>query len=474
MKKNLCFFAVTALALVSCDEEVLVNNQVAQSNKVLTASFEQEVSSTRVNIAADNGLSWSAGDAIAVFESEAPVKYNYKVGTNGDFEVDGDNIPQNIIGSAFPYSEVVSLEDDALTMNLPASYDQATLSELDMPMWGTIEDNNITFKHLAGVLKVNLEHVPQKFNTLIVTASNPISGTFTADITEDNPVLTSKSILDKDMTVSVKFVGGNDVSLFLPLPVGTYASIVVSIASDDETMVLKHWAGNTVERAKIYSTTVSDYSFATVYTEKELMEYLVDGREVVLGGDIEVTGENYPEGVSANGFTKEAYLILNGHTLTYTGNDVIFRVASGGNIFIDGTKEGSQIITNPTNPSEKGGNGYVALVQEGGVVTFNGGNYVLENTCTVAQSNGGYINVLGGTYDAQKETDSYERGTYTFNCKDEYAEAGKIRISGGTFMYFDPERNSAEDPKISFVLDGYISKKIGEHKWQVVPNTENN
>ena len=78
MKKNLWFFAAAALALVSCDEEALVNSPANQSNKVLTVSFEQEASSTRVNIAADNGLSWSFGDAIAVFDENGySYKYNY-------------------------------------------------------------------------------------------------------------------------------------------------------------------------------------------------------------------------------------------------------------------------------------------------------------------------------------------------------------------------------------------------------------
>ena len=153
MKKNLWFFAAAALALVSCDEEALVNSPVNQSNKVLTVSFEQETSSTRVNIAADNGLSWSFGDAIAVFdENESSYKYNYIGRVTDNFQVEDDNnVPQNIIGAAFPHSKDVSLDNDILTMNLPSSYDQTTLGELDMPLWGKINGNNITLKHLADL-----------------------------------------------------------------------------------------------------------------------------------------------------------------------------------------------------------------------------------------------------------------------------------------------------------------------------------
>ena len=473
MKKNLWFFAAAALALVSCDEEALVNSPADQSNKVLTVSFEQEASSTRVNIAADNGLSWSFGDAIAVFdENESSYKYNYIGRVTDNFQVEDDNnVPQNIVGAAFPHSKDVSLDNDILTMNLPSSYDQTTLGELDMPLWGRINGNNITLKHLAGALKVNLIEVPEGYNTLIVTASEPISGTFTADITKKNPVLTSNLTSDANKEVRVHFTKGNNISLFLPLPVGTYASIEVRIAGDGkETLVLKRWAGNTVERAKIYTTSEHYYNSENAQNGSGLINALALGEDVILQNDIEINADSYSS--EDFYFSKAAHLDLNGYKLTYTGNDVIFRVANGGNIYIDGTKEGSQIITKPTDPSETGANGYVALVQEGGVVIFNGGNYVLENTCTVAQSNGGKVYVQGGTYDAQKVGSSYARGTYTFNIQDSYATNGLINISGGTFKYFDPANNFAENPQISFVMNGYASYKSGENEWTVVPENE--
>lgn len=470
MKKSLYLFATVALALVSCDEETLVNSPVNQSNKVLTVSFEQEASSTRVNIAADNGLSWSFGDAIAVFdENESSYKYNYIGRVTDNFQVEDDNnVPQNIIGAAFPHSKDVSLDNDILTMNLLSSYDQTTLGELDMPMWGKINGNNITLKHLAGALKVNLIEVPTGYNTLIITASEPISGTFTADITKKNPVLISNSTSDADKEVRVRFNEGEDISLFLPLPVSAYASIVVSITDGKEkTAVLKRWTGNTVERAKIYTTSEHYYNSENAQNGSGLIKALALGEDVILQNDIEIDASCYP---SENFyFSEAAHLDLNGYKLTYTGNDVIFRVANGGNIYIDGTKEGSQIITKPTDPSETGANGYVALVQEGGVVIFNGGNYVLENTCIVAQSNGGKVYVQGGTYDAQKVGSSYARGTYTFNIQDSYATNGLINISGGTFKYFDPANNFAENPQISFVMDGYASYESGENEWTVVP-----
>jgi hypothetical protein len=67
---------------------------------------------------------------------------------------------------------------------------------------------------------------------------------------------------------------------------------------------------------------------------------------------------------------------------------------------------------------------------------------------------------------------SYARGTYTFNIQDSYATNGLINISGGTFKYFDPANNFAENPQISFVMNGYASYKSGENEWTVVPENE--
>ena len=193
-----------------------------------------------------------------------------------------------------------------------------------------------------------------------------------------------------------------------------------------------------------------------------LEDVLVQGGEATLTDNI--TTEN---GLK---LYADAKINLNGKTLSYTGNDVLFRVYDSGSIIINGEVANSAIYTNPTTPSN-GGNGYVALAFEGAEVTFNGGTYTLVGTCTVAQSTGGQINVIDGVFDAQKE-DGYARGTYTFNCKDEYAKAGKINITGGKFYYFDPARNKAENPQISFVADGYISVEIEENVWEVMPATE--
>ena len=70
-------------------------------------------------------------------------------------------------------------------------------------------------------------------------------------------------------------------------------------------------------------------------------------------------------------FAADMVVNLNGYTITYTGDDVLFRV-NGATVTINGTVEGSAIVTDPTTPGE-GGNGYVGLVKDGGTLNINGG-----------------------------------------------------------------------------------------------------
>ena len=266
MKKNLFIVITAALALVSCDEENLVNSPIVHQSNVLTATFEQEASATRMNIAVEgNALTWSEGDAIALInEGDFQDRYCLSTGAgtaNGTFALEGETkLIGEALGAGFPYSGMQSITESKLLVHMPQIYSQTEtlVGSIDLPMWGVIQDNNIAFKHLAGVLKVNLTDVPEGYNTLTAAASNPISGTFAADITVENPVLSSESTNEADKTVAVSFTAGASNTVYLPLPVGEYASIVVSVSKDGEDeIVLKNWTNKTVERAKIYSTSAN-------------------------------------------------------------------------------------------------------------------------------------------------------------------------------------------------------------------------
>ncbi|MEE1092543.1 MAG: DUF6562 domain-containing protein [Prevotella sp.] len=167
--------------------------------------------------------------------------------------------------------------------------------------------------------------------------------------------------------------------------------------------------------------------------------------------------------------TGDLIIELAGSTLTYTGDNVLFRVKDGGSVTINGQTAGSAVVTNPTTPSATGGNGYVVLVEEGGVATFNGGVYDAKQTCTIAQAKGGKVYVTDGEF----SVDPTKYGTkYMFNHTDALKDVGLIEISGGKFHGYDPANSESESPAMNFVKDGYKSVDNGDGTYSVVINAD--
>lgn len=192
---------------------------------------------------------------------------------------------------------------------------------------------------------------------------------------------------------------------------------------------------------------VVDEKFNTPDLEPEAI-YMVaaNGGELTLTDDLTLAEHVY---VQSN-----FNLNLNGYTITYTGDDVLFRVKNGATMTIDGTVEGSAIVTNPTTPGE-GGNGYVGLVSECATLNINGGDYDAQASCTVAQVSKGTLNVYGGSFKVNLDeyTDTKGEARYLLNCSDTPYKNGEavINVYGGTFYKFNPENNAAEGAGTDFV-----------------------
>ena len=165
------------------------------------------------------------------------------------------------------------------------------------------------------------------------------------------------------------------------------------------------------------------------------------------------------EGLQIN--DAKAYTIdLNGKTLGYTGDDVLFRINAAANVTIDGSANGSAIVTEPTTPGDASkGNGYVALVKGGATLNINGGIYDARNTCTIAQVSVGTLNVYGGSFSVNTDdyTDANGNASYLLNCSDATYKnnTAVINVYGGSFTKFNPENNAAEGTGTNFVVKGY-------------------
>ncbi len=373
MKKIFTIIGIASLAFTSCSKDDTTNDISQQT--VIKATFEQDDSSSRLNIADNNSLTWSTGDAFALFGNGSSAKFTLQGEGGSATGTFTGTTPSTILGAAFPYTSETnpSLSGSTLSMTLPAELNQAD-GKCNLPMWAaTNSTENISFKHLAGVLRVELKNIPVGYESLIVTADKPISGTFTATTTDTTPVLASTSTADADKTLTVSFTAPteatNSNTLYVPLPVGDYASIKISISNGATPIELITYTNKNVARAKI-NKAILTYSSATgtlatpVANPTELTEALEDGEPVILTDDIEIST---PITISEN---KPTELNLNGKTLTFTESSTPIAMASA---------------TRSSEPSGKG-------IENSGNLTITNGE-IIDNVNRYTIYNNGKVNL---------------------------------------------------------------------------------
>ena len=129
---------------------------------------------------------------------------------------------------------------------------------------------------------------------------------------------------------------------------------------------------------------------------------------------------------------------LNGNKFEFEGNDILFRVEDGGCLTINGEAEGNEIKSAD----------YIGSVNEGGVLVVNGGDYEAATTCF--QSNGGELYITAGKFNAFEDT---YFGKYTINFIDSMKTVGKVEISGGTFVNFNPAASISESPEYNYLAE---------------------
>ena len=269
---------ITALLIfVSCNDERMPVEGKGNYGAI-TATLEQGSSKSRLVVQADNSLEWSVGDVIRVFMSNGDT-YDYKntgedtfVPVNSDQVIPDEISDEDVVGVLYEGSSSVngSITHNKLETSFAQNVSVTSENEnsIYLPMWGTWENGHISFKHLAGILRVNLKNLPAGYDMLSLVASSPIAGkAIVEDVTQDFPVLEMDEYAEK--LVSVKFdpitENSKDKTLYFPLPVGTYSSIKVIVSKYGENLpesefpeplTLANWKNKSVERATIYTGSI--------------------------------------------------------------------------------------------------------------------------------------------------------------------------------------------------------------------------
>ena len=293
-------FAAPALLLAGCAVE-----EAPMEGGSIAAVMEDI--QTRTAVTDEGTFTWSSGDQVWL---EITANPGYVTGTlssgagTGSANFSYGTYFGDMTGKAvYPFNSGHDINGDELSVVLPASYDLGTnLSNTNAAMYGVETGGNIKFNHLAGVMRFKFRNAPAGTDRFILTLDKKINGTFTADLTEDHPVLrteSASSASEKSITLNFDpLTSAQDIMLYVPLPLGTYTTLGLEVKAGSQSV----WS---------YSNTVTN-----TINRKSLILMPTVTLAGSISGDIE--GSETPEG-SQNADYIDEYGINHGQGVEIDG-----------------------------------------------------------------------------------------------------------------------------------------------------------
>lgn len=229
-------FALAGLLLSSCAVE-----EVPVAEHTILAVMEGD--QTRTSVTDEGVFSWSAGDQVWLQTTSGSVvgTLSSGAGTSRASFSTGVFIGELTGKAVYPYNASHSISGDELSFVLPASYDLGSnLANTNAAMCGVDVDGAIRFNHLGGVMRFVFKNAPVGTDKFQITLDKKINGTFTADLLEALPVIeTSAASSESEKTVTLNFDAlelVSDISLYVPLPVGTYTTLGLELWAGDKSL----------------------------------------------------------------------------------------------------------------------------------------------------------------------------------------------------------------------------------------------
>ena len=287
--------ALAGVLLGSCAVE-----DAPVSERTICAIMESD--QTRTSVSDGGRFAWSTGDKVWIKTTNGSVVGTLSSGAGTAYATftTGAFIGELEDHAVYPYNSGHSVSGTQLCVVLPSSYDLGSnLSNTNAAMYGVNVDGTIRFNHLAGVMRFKFKNVPAGTDKFQITLDKKISGTFTADLTADLPVIETK-VTDNasEKTVTLNFnplTSVSDICLYVPLPVGTYTTLNFDL-----------WAGS--KSVWSYTNTVTNtISRKTL----KLMPAVNMGESV--GGEIEGGIVDLSENGTAN-----SYIVSSAGTYKFT------------------------------------------------------------------------------------------------------------------------------------------------------------
>ena len=306
-------FALAVGALNSC----AVDN-LSLEEDYIHAIMEND--DTRTTVTDEGSFTWSSGDKIWLHTTSGSVVGTLSSGagtSSANFSF-SSHFGEMTGMAVYPYNSDHSVDGDVLSVVLPASYELGSnLTNTNAAMFGVTIDGTLNFTHLAGVMRFVFKNVPAGTDKFKITLDKKINGTFTADLTQECPVLESEETsVDAEKTITFNFdalTSTSDIRLYVPLPLGTYKTLALELSAGNQSV----WT---------YSNTVTNK-----INRKSLKLMPIVSMGGSIGGEIE--GGSTGGGNLSSAGTANSYIVSESGSYTFTptkgnSNESVGEIAS--------------------------------------------------------------------------------------------------------------------------------------------------
>ena len=186
---------------------------------------------------------------------------------------------------------------------------------------------------------------------------------------------------------------------------------------------------------------------------------------VTLNGNVNVT-KNKDDAANCIIVTGATTLNLNGKIIT--PNDMGNNNTNFTALIVDADTTINAGVNGGIDTQKNGG--YGINVRNGATLTINGGTYYGGGTAVQAQN--GFVIINDGNFAVEPYSNPVYGYKFMLNCIDAAYKAGEagFTVYGGTYTGFDPSNSDSENPRASFVPEGYTCTKTGEDVWTVTKN----
>ena len=272
MKKNLFSFAFLALlvglvSMTSCKKEETQGNSTQ-----FRATMEGCTSQDGKTVLNGTALEWVSSDQIAVYGTAGCGIYSATPQTPATTAV-FDNVSGETGNGPFRAFYPTTLTTDGMNITLPATQTYVEGSIHEFPMYAESSDNQLAFKNLCGVLKLNLTKANTNISSIHITAASEINGTFSVAYNSGDPELTYSANGTNTTTLTCatpqSISEGKD--FYIYLPEGSYSGLQIMMITDDNRYCVK--TANTA-----VSVTRSQYTLITLGEEDmNFSQFVVGG-----------------------------------------------------------------------------------------------------------------------------------------------------------------------------------------------------